>query len=120
LLIDYPKWSPLCVSFASLGGIDIRSYLTRKNIISKIEEDDLIMNERNLIANRLRFNNVLIDDSMYICPKHRSTYGIDWHAAECRCYHPDHDPTHHSSKKDLRPVHITLCSIIEGFPVGGK
>ncbi len=54
MLIDYSEWSPLCVSFALLGGTDIRSYLKRKNVISKIEQDDLIMNEKNLIANRLR------------------------------------------------------------------
>jgi hypothetical protein len=120
MLIDYPTWSPLCVSFASLGDIDIRSYLKRKNVISKIEEDDLIVNEKNLIANRLRFNNIFIDDSMYICPKHRSSYGIDWCVAKGKCYHPDHDPKRHPSKGDLRPAKIALWSKIEGFPVGGK
>ena len=120
LLIDYSKWSPLCVSFASLGDTDIRPYLKRKNVISKIEQDDLIVNEKNLIANRLRLENILTDDSTYICPKHRSSYGTDWYVAERKCYHPDHDPKHHPSKSDLRCANLTLCSKIEGFPVGGK
>ena len=62
-----------------LSGSDIRSYLKRNNVIRNKEEDDFIMNEKNLIANRLRSKNVLVDDSMFICPKHRSSFGIDWH-----------------------------------------
>jgi hypothetical protein len=64
--------------------------------------------------------NILIDDSMYICPKHRSSYGIDWYVPERKCCHPDHDPKHPPSKTDLRCANLTLCSKIEGFPVGGK
>ena len=32
-------------------------------MISKIEEDNLIVNERNLTANRLRSKDIFIDDS---------------------------------------------------------
>ena len=49
LLTDYPDWPPTCISFSKLGDIDIRSYLKRKQVISKIEEDKLIVNERILL-----------------------------------------------------------------------
>ena len=35
------------------SGIDIRLHLKRNNVIRNKEEDDLIMNEKNLITNRL-------------------------------------------------------------------
>ena len=73
LLTDYPDWPRTCISFSKLEGIDIRSYLKRRKVISKIEDDNLIVNERNLIANRLRSKEIFVDDSMAICPKHRSS-----------------------------------------------
>ncbi len=106
--------------FDLLKGIDIRPYLIRKKIISKAEEDDFIINERNLIANRLRSQNVLIDDSMAICPKHRSSYGIDCYDSKSKCHHFDHDSRQHSSGRDFRRANIISCSKIEGFPVGGR
>ena len=99
---------------------DIRSYLIRKKVIKRAEEDDFILNERNLIANRLISLNVIIDDSMSICPKHRSSYDIDWYDSKSKCYHPDHDPQQHASRRDVRRANITKCSTIEGFPVGGR
>jgi hypothetical protein len=78
------------------------------------------VNERNLIANRLRLNDIFIDDSMLICPKHRSSFGIDWAPTKDKCYHPDHDPKRRPSKFDLRRAPLKLCSKFEGFPVGGK
>ncbi len=120
MFTDYPNWSPICIRFSLLKDIDIRPYLIRKKVISKTEEDDFIVNERNLIANRLLSLNVLIDDSMAICPKHRSSYGIDWYDSKSKCHHPDHDSRQHSSGRDLRPANIISCSKIEGFPVGGR
>jgi hypothetical protein len=108
------------VSFSLLSGIDIRSYLKRKNVISKIGEDNLIENEKNLIGNRLRSKNVFIDDSMVICPKHRSSFGIDWFDSKTKCHHPDHDPKRRCSTKDCRHARLSICSKIEGFPVGGR
>ena len=90
LLVDYPDWPFTCVKFSALRDIDIRSYLKRKKVISKKEADDFIVNERNLIANRLKSKDMFVDDSMSICPKHRSSYGIDWCDVKFICNHPDH------------------------------
>jgi hypothetical protein len=49
-----------------------------------MEEDDLIVNERNLIANRLHSKGIFIYDSMAICPKHGSSHGIDWYDSESK------------------------------------
>jgi len=95
-------------------------YLSAKKVISKIEQDDLIMNEKNLIANRLHLENILVNDSMFICPKHRSSYGIDWYDSKSKCHHFDHDSRQHSSGRDFRRANIISCSKIEGFPVGGR
>jgi hypothetical protein len=118
-LLDYAHWPRYCVSFSELEAIDVRALLKRKKVISKIEQDDLIMNEKNLITNRLRLEKILVDESMFICPKHRSSYGVDWYVSDRKCYHPDHDPNHRPSKRDLRCASISICSKIEGFPVGG-
>jgi hypothetical protein len=99
---------------------DIRSYLKRNKVISKKEEDDIIMNEKNLIANRLRSKNIFVDGSTFICPKHRSSFGVDWHSVKSTCHHPDHDPNHRSFASDCRRAALTTCSKIEGFPVGGR
>jgi hypothetical protein len=103
-----------------LNESDVRSYLKRNNVISKKEEDDVIQNERNLIANRLRSKNVYFDDSMSICPKHRSSYSIDWCSAKSTRHHPDHDSNHRSFASDCRRATLATCSKIEGFPVGGR
>ena len=99
---------------------DIRWYLKRAHVIRKKEEDDSIMNEKNLIANRLRSKNILIDDSMFICPKHRSSFGVDWYSARSKCHHPEHDSTQPSNAADCRPATLTHCLKIEGFPIGGR
>ncbi|CAF3865475.1 unnamed protein product [Rotaria magnacalcarata] len=116
----HPDWPLTCVKFSALRAIDVRSYLKNKKIISHKEEDDFIINERNLIANRLKPSNILIDDSMSICPKHRSSYGIDWYDVRSTCRHPDHDSKAKSSARDCRRANINICSKIEGFPVGGR
>ncbi|CAF1471929.1 unnamed protein product [Adineta ricciae] len=115
-----PDWSPFCVSFASLATRDMQSYLKRKKVICKIAEDDVIINEKNLVANRLCLENILIDDSMYICPKHRSSYGINRYISGTKCHHPDHDAKRPASKSDLRTAKIDICLRVEGFPIGGK
>ena len=91
-----------------LSGSDIRSYLKRNNVIRN-KEDDFIMNEKNFIANRLRSKNILVDDSMFICPKHRSSFGIDWHCVKSKCHHPDHEPGLHSSTSDCRQASLATC-----------
>ncbi|CAF3496818.1 unnamed protein product [Rotaria socialis] len=119
-LQHYSGWSCACVTFSARKDIDIRPYLKSKNVISKKEEDDFIVNEKNLIANRIRYLDIFIDDSMSICPKHRSSYGIDWHAPKSTCHHPDHNSKHRPSVRDCRHANITTCSKIEGFAVGGR
>ena len=118
-MIDYPDWPFTFVKFSTLRDIDIRSYLKRKKVISK-KEDDFIINERNLIANRLKSKDILIDDSMSICPRYRSSHGVDWCDMKSTCHHPNHDTKRNSSSHDCRRVNINICSKIEGFPVGGR
>ena len=113
-------WSPKCVTFATLSQHDIRLYLKRNRIIMKLEDDDIIMNERKLIANRLLWENSFIDDTMSICPKHRSAFGVDWIDRKNRCYHPDHDLNASVSTADCRLVKFSTGLKIEGFPVGGR
>lgn len=103
-----------------LSGSDIRSYLKRNNVIHRKEDDSIIVNEKNLIANRLRSKNIIIDDSMHICPKHRSSFGIDWHSVKSKCHHPDHDPSQRQSASDCRQASLNVCLRIEGFPLGGR
>lgn len=98
----------------------MRSYLKRTNVISKKDEDEVIVNETNLIANRLHSKNIFIDGSMFICPKHRSSFGIDWHSVKSTCHHPDHDANNRSSASDCRRATLATCLKIEGFPAGGR
>ena len=80
----------------------------------------IIVNEKNLIANRLIGKNILVDNTMSICAKHRSSFGIDWCDVVSRCSHPDHDPKHRPSTSDCRRAKLDICSRIEGFPIGGR
>ena len=99
---------------------DVRLHLERINVIRKEEEDDIIMNEKNLIANRLHSKNILINNSMFIYPKHCNSFCVDWYCAKARCHHPDHDPSHRSYAPDCHQAAVPTCLKIEGFPVGGK
>ena len=103
-----------------LSGSDIRLYVKRNNVIRDKEEGDFIMNEKELIANRLRSKNVLVHDSMFICPKHRNSFGIDWHCVKSKRHHPDHEPGLHSSTSDCRQATLATCLKIEGLPVGRR
>ena len=89
-------------------------------IIAKKDDDNIIINEKNLIANRLVRKNIFADDTMSICPKHRGTFGIDWVDRKKTCHHPDHDSKNSFSVSDCRLVKLDTCSKIEGFPVGGR
>ena len=51
--IDYADWTPQCITFADLAQRDARPYLKLISVIKKTEEDTAIINEKNLIANRL-------------------------------------------------------------------
>ncbi|CAF2086444.1 unnamed protein product, partial [Rotaria magnacalcarata] len=95
---NYSGWSCTCVTFSALKDIDIRSYLK---------------------TNRIRSLYIFIDDSMSFCPKHRSSYGIDWYDSKSTCHHLGHNSKHRPSARDCRRANITTCSKIEGFPVGG-
>jgi hypothetical protein len=118
--LDHNAWSRKCVTFAKLSDFDIRSYLKQNGIISKKEDDKNIMNEKNLIANRLLRKNILVDDSMRVCPKHRSSFGIDWFNKNTKCHHPDHDSNNSVPIKDCRRAKLITCLQIEGFPIGGR
>ena len=86
----------------------------------KTEEDTTIINEKNLIANRLLLKNILMDDSMSICPKHRGSFGIDWRDHKSACHFPNSDQKYHATTSDCRRATLKLCSKIEGFPIGGR
>lgn len=118
--LDYFQWKADSYEFKVLAEIDIRPYLKRLGIIKEKSEDDIIINERNLIANRLLAKNIVIDDNMSICPKHRSSFGIDWCDVVSTCHHPNHDQKQRSSVSDCRRANLALCSKLEGFPVGGR
>ena len=118
--IDHYDWSRECVTFAYLSELDIRSYLKQNKVISKKEDDNIVVNEKNLIANRLIRKSILVEDNMKICPKHRSSFGIDWFSRNTMCHHPEHDSGHNSAMKDCRRVKLTTCLKIEGFPIGGR
>ena len=118
--LDCYDWPFECINFGALAQRDIRPYLKQLRIISKIEDDDIIVNEKNLIANRLLQANVLVDDSMSICPRHRSIYGIHWYDVGSLCSHPDHVSKRRSCVSDCRRAKLSMCSRIEGFPIGGR
>ena len=118
--IDYSDWTPQCITFADLAQRDVRPYLKLISVIKKTEEDTTIINEKNLIANRLLLKNILIDDSMSICPKHRGSFGIDWRDHKSACHFPNSDQKYHATTSDCRRATLKLCSKIEGFPIGGR
>ena len=118
--IDHYGWSKECVTFAHLSEFDIRPYLKQSGIISKKEDDNIVMNEKNLVANRLLRKNILVDDSMRICPKHRASFGIDWFNKRTTCHHPEHNTSNRSALKDCRRANLATCLKIEGFPIGGR
>ena len=118
--IDHYGWPRKCVTFSYLTELDIRSYLKRNNIISKKTDDDIIMNEKNLIVNRLTRKSILVGDNMKICPKHRSSFGIDWFSRTTTCHHPEHASGHSAVMKDCRRVKLSTCLKIEDFPIGGR
>ena len=118
--LDHYDWSSECVTFATLSEYDIRSYLKCNRIIAKEKDDNIIINETNLIANRLMRKNILVNDAMLICPKHRSSFEIDWIDRKSTCYHPDHDPNSNVSITDCRRANLNTLLRAEGFPIGGR
>ena len=117
---DHYDWSRDCVTFAYFSELDIRSYLKQNKVISKNEDDNIVVNEKSLIANRSIRKSILVEDNMKICLKHRSSFGIDWFSRNTTCHHPEHDSGHSSVMKDCRRVKLTTCLKIEGFPIGDR
>ena len=78
------------------------------------------ISEKDLIANRLRLKNVFINNNMFICPKHRSSFGIGWHDTSSVCHHPEHNPDLRPKPFDRRRANLIICSNIEKFPIGGR
>ena len=122
LYLGRSSWPHDCVTFSTLSNIDIRPYLKNHGIINTVHDDQIIINEKNLIANRLQRENIVVDDNMSICPKHRSSFGIDWNSNDTTCHHPDHahDTEQRISFKDFRLANLKTCTKIEGFPIGGR
>ena len=113
-------WPNQCTSFQHLNENSVHEYLLRKNIITKRERDTIRISEKDLIANRLRLKNVFIDNNMFICPKHRNSFGIGWHDTRSVCHHPEHNPDQRHKPFDCRRANLDLCSKIEEFSVGGR
>ncbi len=87
----------------------------RKWVISKKEDGDSMINEKDLIANRSKSKDIVIDDSMPICPKHSCSYGMDWYDVKSTCHLPDYDTGTKSSSRDSRFANINICREIEIF-----
>ena len=78
LLLDHYGWSSECVTFATPSEYNIKSYLKYNQVIPKEKDDSIIINKKNLIANRLLRKNTLVNNALSICLKHRSSFAIDW------------------------------------------
>ncbi|CAF0935170.1 unnamed protein product [Didymodactylos carnosus] len=101
-----------------LHSLDQSHFLSLECAVKHVDDDDKIMNEINLITNRLERLNIIADDTTSICPKHRSSLGIGWFQSK-QCYHPDHDPKSPAHSADCRPASLDVSSRIQGFPVSG-
>ena len=55
---------------------------------------------------------------LFVCPRHRSSFGIDWHCVKSECHQLDHELGLHSSASDCRQASLATCLKIDGFPVG--
>ncbi|CAF0935152.1 unnamed protein product [Didymodactylos carnosus] len=111
-ILDNRDWPLGLVKFSSLEQNDIRQYLKHLGAVKHVDDDDdKIMNERNLITNRLERLNIIADDTTSICPKHRSSLGIGWFQSK-QCYHPDHDPKSPAHSADCRPASLDVSSSI--------
>ena len=75
--LGYFQWSSGYYKIENLINSDIRQYLKPIGAIKKLDEDMTIVNEKNLITNRLIGKNILVDNTMSICAKHQSSVGID-------------------------------------------
>ncbi|CAM4970256.1 unnamed protein product [Rotaria socialis] len=96
---DYFDWKRQCYTFAYLAERDIRPHFQNLRVINK---------------------NILIDDSMSICPKYRSFFGIDWCDVLPRCNHPDDDSKYRPPASGCHRANLSMCSRIEGFTIGGR
>ncbi|CAF4485842.1 unnamed protein product [Rotaria socialis] len=99
LYLDYFDWKRQCYTFAYLAERDIRPHFQNLRVINK---------------------NILIDDSMSICPKYRSFFGIDWCDVLPRCNHPDDDSKYRPPASGCHRANLSMCSRIEGFTIGGS
>ncbi|CAF4577001.1 unnamed protein product, partial [Rotaria socialis] len=86
----YFQWKSQCYKFETLVNIDIRKYLKHLGVVKKSMDDNTIVNERNLIANRL------LGKKIYLLTIRRT------------------------STSDCRRANLEMCSRIEGFPIGGR
>jgi hypothetical protein len=120
LHIAHNDWHFDILKFRTLSTYDRRQYLLRKRLIDKNEAESIVFNEKDLIANRLALKNIIVNDDMGICPKHRSSNGVDWSMKHTTCNHPDHKPNDKVSSRDCRQAKFSTCAKIEGFPIGGK
>ena len=113
-------WPTECVSFEYLDSIPAEEYLINKRVMTDDQRIKMILSERKLIANRLQIKGIAINNNMFICPKHRNTFGVGWVDRSNVCHHPAHEGNEHPSPKDCRRANLLLCSQIDGFPIGGR
>ena len=100
--------------------IPVEEYLINKRIITDQQRGRVILSERNLLVNSLQIKGIAIHNNMFICPKHRNTFGIGWLDRSNVCHHPDHAIHKHSKPKDCRRANLLMCSRIDRFPIGGR
>ena len=98
----------------------MRSYVKKHGLITTKADEKINISEKDLIASRLFRKNIVVDDNMSICPKHRSSFGVDWYSRRNTCDHTDHEAQNTPMLKNCPQANLTLCSKIEGFPIGGQ
>lgn len=118
--LERPGFSNGCVSFAELRENPVTDHLRSLGVLKKSEGDPSALSERDLIANRLKLRNIAVDDAMSICPKHRSSFGVDWFSSTSVCHHPNHNPRQRPKGSDCRRATLRLCNKIDRFPIGGR
>ena len=100
--------------------IPVEEYLINKRIVTDQQRGRVILSEMNLLANRLQIKGIAIHNNMFICPKHRNTFGIGWLDRNNFYYHPDHAIRKHPRPKDCRKANLLICSRIDRFSIGGR
>lgn len=105
------------------------NYLRKHGVITRYNEPLVSILERDLLLNRLQRIVDIENPYLKICPLHRFSYGIGWHAKDV-CQHSDHRNEFGNDKLNGRPKQASVFASrvacfhhvqrLPGFPYGGK